>query len=138
MSYKLLKWILPDRRLLAADLRTRLTVRRQWSGAIVIDDSGGKKIEVDRSVPGKQKPGLCREKSGRSRDADRRRDSPTPKVEGDKLTVRIILPTEKLSGNEFFLSRLQRPSQMRGENEGVAPRERQDRRKGVLFWSRVK
>ena len=113
MNFKLLKWILPIA--LLALTANAADVAGKWSGAIVIDDSGGK-IEVPIDLSLEQKAGSLSGKIGRSRDAESV-EIRNAKVEGDKLTFESS-STESSAVMTFTLT--VQGEQMRGEMKGVA------------------
>ena len=113
MNYKLLKWILPIA--LLALTANAADVAGKWSGAIVIDDSGGK-IEVPIDLSLEQKAGALSGKIGRSKDAESV-EIRNVKVEGDKLTFESS-STESSAVMTFTLT--VQGEQMRGEMKGVA------------------
>ena len=113
MNYKLLKWILPIA--LLALTAHAADVAGKWSGAIVIDDSGGK-IEVPIDLSLEQKAGALSGKIGRSKDAESV-EIRNAKVEGDKVTFESS-STEASAAMTFTLT--VQGEQMRGEMKGVA------------------
>jgi hypothetical protein len=113
MIYRLLKWILPIA--LLALTAQAADVAGKWSGAIVIDDSGGK-IEVPIDLSLEQKAGALSGKIGRSKDAESV-EIRNVKVEGDKLTFESS-STESSAVMTFTLT--VQGEQMRGEMKGVA------------------
>jgi hypothetical protein len=113
MNYKLLKRILPIA--LLALTAHAADVAGKWSGAIVIDDSGGK-IEVPIELSLEQKAGALSGKIGGSRDAESV-EIRNAKVEGDKLTFESS-STESSAAMTFSLT--VQGEQMRGEMKGVA------------------
>jgi hypothetical protein len=113
MNYKLLKSILPIA--LLALTAHAANVAGKWSGAIVIDDSGGK-IEVPIDLSLEQKAGALSGKIGRSKDAESV-EIRNAKVEGDKLTFESS-STENSAAMKFSLT--VQGEQMLGEMKGVA------------------
>jgi hypothetical protein len=113
MKHNFLKWILPIT--LLALTAHAADVAGKWSGAIVIDDSGGK-IEVPIDLSLEQKAGALSGKIGRSQDAERV-EIRNAKVDGDKVTFESS-SHENASPMTFTLT--VQGEQMSGEMKGVA------------------
>jgi hypothetical protein len=113
MNYNFLKWILPIT--LLALTAHAADVAGNWSGAIIIDDSGGK-IEVPIDLSLEQRAGALSGKIGRSKDAERV-EIRNAKVDGDKVTFESS-SNEHSSAMTFSLT--VQGEQMSGEMKGVA------------------
>jgi hypothetical protein len=113
MKYNFVKWILPIT--LLALTAHAADVAGKWSGAIIIDDSGGK-IEVPIDLSLEQKAGTLSGKIGRSQEAEHV-EIRNAKVEGDKVTFESS-SNEHSSAMTFSLT--VQGEQMRGEMRGVA------------------
>jgi len=113
MKYNFVKWILPIT--LMAWTAHAADVAGKWSGAIIIDDSGGK-IEVPIDLSLEQKAGALSGKIGRTQDAERV-EIRNAKVDGDKVTFESS-SNEHSSAMTFSLT--VQGEQMRGEMKGVA------------------
>jgi hypothetical protein len=113
MKYNFVKWIIPIT--LLALTAHAADVAGRWSGAIIIDDSGGK-IEVPIDLSLEQKAGALSGKIGRSQDAERV-EIRNAKVDGYKVTFESS-SNEHSSAMTFSLT--VQGEQMRGEMKGVA------------------